>query len=166
MSTSSRFAVAVHALALIARAGDEPVKSEGVAASVNTNPVVIRRLLCELAHADLVVSQKGASGGTRLARKPEDITLLDVYRAVEGKDVFRLQRHRPSGNCPVGAGVEAVLHGVLDEANGAVEHVLATRTMGDVLESSGASYTVWDQISHPGTLSQHSRGNKRAARDV
>jgi Rrf2 family protein len=166
MSTSSRFAVAVHALALMAKAGAEPVKSEGVAASVNTNPVVIRRLLCELAHADLVVSQKGATGGTRLARKPEEITLLDVYRAVEGKDVFRLQRHRPSANCPVGAGVEAVLHGVLDEVNGAVEDVLATRTMGDVLQSSSATYNDWDQLNHPGTLEPHSRGNKRAVRDV
>jgi Rrf2 family protein len=166
MSTSSRFAVAVHALALMARAGDEPVKSEGVAASVNTNPVVIRRLLCELAHADLVVSQKGAYGGTKLARKPEEITLLDVYRAVEGKDVFRLQRHRPSANCPVGAGVEAVLHGVLDEVNGAVEEVLATRTMDDVLQSSAGTYSDWDRINHPGTLEQHSRGNKQAVHDV
>jgi Rrf2 family protein len=150
----------------MARAGDEPVKSEGVAASVNTNPVVIRRLLCELAHADLVVSQKGASGGTRLARKPEEITLLDVYRAVEGKDVFRLQRHRPSANCPVGAGVEAVLHGVLDEVNGAVEDVLAARTMGDVLQSSTGTYGDWDRMNLPGTLEQHSKGNKQVVRDV
>jgi len=134
--SSSRFAVAVHVLALMARAGNEPVKSEGVGASVNTNPVVIRRLLCELRHANLVVSQKGATGGSRLARRPEEITLLDVYRAVEGRDVFCLHRHPNGLECPVGHGVETVLQSVLDEVNTAVGRVLASRTVNDVLEST------------------------------
>ena len=56
MSTSSRFAVAVHILTLMAWSEDEPLKSEQVAESVNTNPVVIRRMLCELSEANLVVS--------------------------------------------------------------------------------------------------------------
>jgi len=59
MSTSTRFAVAVHVLTLMAWADEEPLKSEQVAESVNTNPVVIRRMLCELAEANLVVSQTG-----------------------------------------------------------------------------------------------------------
>jgi len=138
--SSSRFAVAVHVLALMARAGNESVKSEGVGASVNTNPVVIRRLLCELRHANLVVSQKGATGGSKLARRPEDITLLDVYRAVEGRDVFCLQRHPRGVDCPIGHGVETVLQSVLGEVNSAVEQVLARRTVNDVLESTRANY--------------------------
>jgi hypothetical protein len=80
MSTNSRFAVAVPVLTLMAWSGEEPLKSEQVAESVNTNPVVIRRMLCELAEAGLVVSQTGSLGGSRLANDPAETTLLDVYR--------------------------------------------------------------------------------------
>ena len=69
MSTSSRFSVAVHILTLMARADDEPMKSDQMAGSVNTNPVVFRRILCELARAELITSQTGASGGSSVLRR-------------------------------------------------------------------------------------------------
>ncbi len=134
MSTSSRFAVAVHVLTLMAWSGDGPVKSEAVAASVNTNPVVIRRILCALARARLVTSQTGAAGGSRLARGPGQITLLDVYRAVEGGDIFSLHRQPPNQHCPVGVNIETVLEDVLSEVNSAVERVLAKITVENVLQ--------------------------------
>ena len=133
MSTSSRFAVAVHVLTLMAWADDEPLKSEQVAESVNTNPVVIRRMLCELAESKLVVSQSGSMGGTKLARDPEEITLLDIYQAVENRGVFALHRHPPSRNCPVGVNIGSVLNEVLDEVDSAVERVLANITIKDVV---------------------------------
>ncbi len=67
----------------MAWSGEEPLKSEQVAESVNTNPVVIRRMLMELAEAGLVVSQTGSLGGSRLANDPAKTTLLDVYQALE-----------------------------------------------------------------------------------
>lgn len=133
MSTSSRFAVAVHVLSLMAWADDEPLKSEQVADSVNTNAVVIRRMLCELAESKLVVSQTGAMGGTRLAREPEQITLLDIYQAVESRGVFSLHRHPPNRDCPVGVNIGPVLNEVLDEVDAAVEKVLANITIKDVV---------------------------------
>ncbi len=133
MSTSSRFAVAVHVLSLMAWADEEPLKSEQVAESVNTNAVVIRRMLCELAEANLVVSQTGAMGGSKLARVPERITLLDVYQAVESRGVFSLHRHPPNPDCPVGVNIGTVLNEVLDEVDSAVEAVLATMTLKDVV---------------------------------
>lgn len=135
MPTSSRFSVAVHILALMAQAGNEPMKSDQMASSVNTNPVVIRRLLCELARAELVTSQTGASGGSRLARTANQITLLDVYRAVEGGCVFALHRQQPSRRCFVGGHIEAVLGEILEEVNLAVEQVLAKTTIKQVLQS-------------------------------
>jgi len=135
MPTSSRFSVAVHILALMARAGDEPIKSDQMAGSVNTNPVVIRRLLCELARAELVTSQTGASGGSRLARKPSQISLLEVYRAVEGGGVFALHRQPPNRRCLVGGHIETVLGEVLEEVNLAIERVLAKTTIEQVLQS-------------------------------
>ena len=134
MSTSSRFAVAVHVLTLMAWAGDEPIKSEQIAASVNTNPVVIRRILCALARAGLVTSQTGAAGGSKLARKPSQITLLDVYQAVEGGGVFSLHRQRPSHRCPVGSSIGVVLEGVLEEVSLAVEQVLEKITVEKALQ--------------------------------
>jgi len=133
MSTSSRFAVAVHVLTLMAWSDDEPLKSEQMAVSVNTNPVVIRRMLCELAEDKLVVSQTGSTGGSRLARNPRQISLLDVYRAVECQGVFCLHRQHPSHRCPVGAGIETVLEEVKGEVNSAIEHVLARITIEDVV---------------------------------
>jgi Rrf2 family protein len=133
MSTSSRFAVAVHVLSLMAWADDEPLKSEQVADSVNTNAVVIRRMLCELAESKLVVSQSGAMGGSRLARQPEQITLLDIYQAVENRGVFSLHRHPPNRDCPVGVNIGPVLNEVLDEVDTAVERVLANITIKDVV---------------------------------
>ena len=133
MSTSSRFAVAVHVLTLMAWADDEPLKSEHVAESVNTNAVVIRRMLCELAESNLVVSQSGAMGGSKLARVPEQITLLDIYQAVESRGVFSLHRHPPNRDCPVGVNIGTVLNEVLDEVDTAVERVLANITVKDVV---------------------------------
>ena len=126
MSMSSRFAVAVHILTLMAWSDDEPLKSDQVAESVNTNPVVIRRMLAELSEANLVISQTGANGGSRLSRKPKEITLQDVYHAVECPGVFSLHKQPASRQCPVGMNIEAVLGSVFAETNSAVEHVLAT----------------------------------------
>ncbi len=133
MSTSSRFAVAVHVLTLMAWADEEPLKSEQLAESVQTNPVVIRRMLCELAESELVVSQTGAMGGSKLARDPQQITLLDIYQAVESPGVFSLHRHPPSRHCPVGVNIGSVLNEVLDEVDTAVARVLANITVKDVV---------------------------------
>jgi DNA-binding IscR family transcriptional regulator len=72
-------------------------------------------------------------GGSRLARKPSEITLLDIYLAVENHGVFSLHRHPPSRDCPVGVNIETVLGDVLGEVNAAVEQVLAKITIEDVV---------------------------------
>lgn len=135
MPANSRFAIAVHILTLMARAGSEPLKSDKVAASVNTNPVVIRRILCALSKAGLVVSQTGAAGGSRLALKPGQITLLEVYRAVDGGDVFALHSQPPNAKCPVGMNIEAALDLILHEVELGVERVLEKITIEKVLKS-------------------------------
>ena len=133
MSKNSRFAVAVHVLSLMAWSGEEPLKSEQVAESVNTNPVVIRRILKGLAEAGLVVSQTGSLGGSRLANDPAKTTLLDVYQALEHGGVFSLHRQPPSRDCPVGVNIETVLGDVLLEVDTAVERVLENITINDVV---------------------------------
>ena len=134
MSMNSRFAVAVHVLSLMAWSDEEPLKSEQVAESVNTNAVVIRRIVADLAQAGLVSSQTGSLGGSRLATDPAKTTLLDVYQALEYGGVFSLHRQPPSRDCPVGVNIETVLGEVLQEVDSAVEQVLKNITIKDVVQ--------------------------------
>ena len=126
--------MAVHILTLLARAGDENVKSECIAGSVNTNAVVIRRLLSQLNQAKFVASQTGALGGTRLARNPAKISLVDVYRSVCCGEVFALHGKSPNQDCPVGKNIESVLCNLQKEIDQSVSSTLAKYTLADVLE--------------------------------
>ncbi|HEY8485384.1 MAG TPA: Rrf2 family transcriptional regulator [Longimicrobiales bacterium] len=130
MAISSRFAVAVHVLVLLERGGGEPVPSERIAASVGTNPAVIRRILCMLSRAGLTRSRLGTGGGAMLARAAREVTLLDVYRAVEDGELFVL--HAGDERCPVGRHIEGVLEEAVGAARRAMEEALAKRTLADV----------------------------------
>lgn len=134
MAANSQFAMAVHVLTLLARSGEAAVKSECVAGSVNTNAVVIRRLLSQLNQAGLVASQTGAFGGTRLAKTPGAINLVDVYKAVCCGEVFALHGS-PNQDCPVGKNIEAVLCNLQKEIDSSVTVALARYTLADVMES-------------------------------
>ena len=135
MIASSRFAVATHILTLLALHRDEPVTSEALAASVNTNPVVIRRAMAGLREAGIVTSQPGAGGGWRLVDCPEAVTLRDVFRAVEPEQVFALHPKSPSASCLVGRSICGALQGVFHEAEAAMEERLARMTIAEVLQS-------------------------------
>jgi Rrf2 family protein len=132
MTNNSRFAVSVHILAYLAYRRDAAVPSAEIAASVDTNPVVIRRLLSALMKAKLVAAQKGANGGFTLTRPPEDISLLTLYRAVEPDPEHGLRRFAPNHKCPVGAKIESILHGVFLKAQTAMEAELARVTLADI----------------------------------
>ncbi len=132
---NSKFSIAVHVLSMLSKCCDENMKSEYIAESVNTNPVVIRRLLAQLNAAGLVVSQTGACGGTQLSRKPEDISLLEVYRAVSQGEVFELHRQKPNPDCPVGGNIEEVLSKLQVNVGGAIDRELEKYTLRDVNES-------------------------------
>jgi Rrf2 family protein len=130
---SSKFSMAVHTLALLAKYEDKPINSEFLACSVKTNAVVVRRLLSDLARANFVVSQAGANGGTRLAREPEKICLLGVYRAVENGQVFALPRNAPDKKCDIGRNIEAVLGEIQNCLDTAVGDALGKMTLADVV---------------------------------
>jgi DNA-binding IscR family transcriptional regulator len=113
VSANSRLAVATHVLTMIAfaeraPAEPDPVSSEKLARSVNTNPIVVRKLLGSLRAAGLVVGHPGRHGGATLARPPGEITLADVWRAVDEPSVFGHARHRPDAACPVGSCVASL----------------------------------------------------------
>ncbi len=139
MTKSSRFVIATHALALLAHGEGGAVTSEWIAGSVNTNPVVVRRILAMLTRAGLVTTQEGAKGGARLARPAEEIDLLAVYRAVEEGDLFASHPQPPNPKCPVGCNIQAALAPTLDAAEEAMAKSLARTTVADVVRQVKAA---------------------------
>ncbi len=138
MRMNTRFSVAMHAMTLIAlneiKYGDRPVTSEIMARSINTNPVVIRRLIAMLKKAGLVEVRAGV-GGAALKRAPEDITLLDIYNAVKtpGDDtLFDVHKH-PNKECYVGAYILEAVAPPLQDAHKALEDRLAASTLQEVI---------------------------------
>ena len=130
---NSRFALAVHLLALLAIENkDEPTTSDYLARSARTNPVVIRRILGTLRRAGLVTAQPGAGGGTSLACRPEDITLLDVYRAIGEGELFSLGSREPNPYCICGRNLQPILTDVFCKAEQAVEDTLAGITVSQI----------------------------------
>lgn len=135
MKPSTRFTVALHVLTLLAyEAGGEPATSEYIAGSVNTNPVVIRRLLALLRKAKLVGSQGGPGGGWHLKVPSSRITLRDVFRAVETEELFALHAGRPNVRCPVGRVIQGALVRRYDEARLALEQDLERTSIADLLQ--------------------------------
>ena len=132
MNTSSRFIVAVHLLAVLAVRGK--VKSNDMAWSVNTNPVVIRRILGSLREAGLVHSQTGPNGGSTLARPADQITLANVYDAVEGGQLFHSFYSDPSEACPIGSNIEDCMATVFEETQNAVRNTLSTKTIAQIAD--------------------------------
>ncbi|MFJ4289689.1 Rrf2 family transcriptional regulator [Cupriavidus sp. NPDC089707] len=132
MSTSSRFAVAVHILTLLA-SSEEPVPSSMIAGSVGTNPALIRRLVGQLAEAGLVNTTMGSTGGATLARPATSITLLEVFQAVETTALITLHQSTPNPACMVGREITGALRKVADRAQAAMDDTLAGITIAGML---------------------------------
>lgn len=131
MQLSSRFPVAVQLLILMAWCPDDyKLTSEVLAVSVNTNPVLIRRIMGYLKKAELVAINSGA-GGAKLMRDAGKITLLDVYRAVEltNQDSLFGLHETPNLRCPIGSRINSVLTPYLEQARSALEISLAQVTI-------------------------------------
>lgn len=140
MNTSSRFVVATHILVALSAnriflGPNDPLKSDILAESVNTNPVVIRRILGKLKAANFIDSKSGPNGGSILIKNPSSITLKDIYCAVEDEgDLFHFHYCTPSHKCPVGVNIKDSLLGTLAEAEKATKDVLAKQTLQNLLE--------------------------------
>lgn len=134
MQISSRFTVAIHMFACIDTFGaDTKITSEFMAASINTNPVIIRQILSQLKEAGLVEVKRGR-GGAEITRPLNEITFLDVYKAVEcvGAEALFHFHKNPNQDCPVGRNIHLVLDDKLAQVQNAMEGELASITLADV----------------------------------
>lgn len=135
MSISSRFAVGIHILTLIEINKSGISTSEFLAGSVNTNPAVIRKIMGMLKTSGLVKVRPGVAGA-ELAKELSDITLFDVYKAVnvvKDKELFTLHDN-PNPECPVGRNIQNTIEPVFTAAQLAMEKVLKSLTLEDVVK--------------------------------
>lgn len=134
MQISSRFTLAVHILLCIDTFKDEyKVTSDFLAGSTNVNPVIVRKILGQLKAAGIVNVIRG-SGGASIARPLEDITFLDIYRAVECVDhgeLFHFHEN-PNPQCPVGRNIHHILDEKLEQVQKTMEAELQKITLLDV----------------------------------
>ena len=133
MQISSRFTMAIHMFACIDTFKEQKMTSDFMAASIGTNPVIIRKLLQQLKAAGLIEVARG-TGGVRITRPLENITFLDVYRAVEctpDNELFHFHEN-PNEKCPVGRIIHHVLDDKLNKVQKTMENELAAITLGDV----------------------------------
>lgn len=138
MQISSRFTIAVHVLICIETfKNDHKVTSDFLASSVNVNPVVIRRLLQQLKKAGIVKVVRG-SGGTDVEKPLNEITLLDIYNAVECVEEGKLFHFHENPNplCPVGKNIHAILDIRLEKIQKAMERELESVTIQDVVKDT------------------------------
>ena len=135
MQISSRFTIAVHIFACIDTFGkDHKMTSDFLAGSVNVNPVIIRKIMSSLRDANLIHVQRG-TGGITIAKPLEEITLYDIYRAVdcvESGELFHFHDN-PNENCPVGKNIHLILDDKLMRVQAAMENELKAITLQEVL---------------------------------
>ena len=136
MSDSQRFPVAAHALAYLAHKGafdaTAAAPSSVLAASVPTNPVVIRRVTAMLARAGLIATRPGANGGAWLTQRPEASTLDMVLKAVNGCAHLGSPPAGAKGS-PVGEHIPRQVAKALTAAEDAAAHALSRITIADLL---------------------------------
>lgn len=134
MGVSTRSAVAVHVLTFLARWHDDGLQSSAkIAESLESNPVLVRRVLGMLQARGLVAATEGSGGGWQLTRPPEQISLLDAYAAVEGGTILPTHAHPPNQACVIGRYMPTLLEEEFAAAQHAMEDRLGRTSVADML---------------------------------
>jgi|ERR1700733_3074613 len=135
---SVQFAVATHIMAALGIYPGGKVGSATLADSVNANPSFVRKSLSKLSKAGLVVTTRGKSGASVLARPPQRITLLDIYRASGAPPAFAIHTYPVETRCPVSCNLKQCMAAVLSQTQKGLEKSLAKITLADLIGQMGA----------------------------
>jgi Rrf2 family protein len=130
---SVQFTVAAHIMAALGYRYGEEISSATLAESVNADPTFVRKSLSKLSKAGLVVTKRGKSGASVLARPPRQITLLDIYRASAAPPAFAIHSYPVEKRCPVSCHVKECMSGLLAQAQNSFERALAKITVAHLV---------------------------------
>lgn len=134
MAVNTQFSIAVHLMAGLAYGCDtEGLTSASLAASVNTSPSFVRRTLAKLSRAGLVKTATGKAGACWLGKAATDISLLDIYRAVDAPKAFAIHNYREQKVCAVSCHIKQSLEKVLGQTQAAMEASLAKVNLGEIV---------------------------------
>ena len=138
MQITSKFTVAVHILTCIDIFGGQMrVTSDFLSGSTGVNAVIVRNVLGQLRNAGIVETRQG-SGGAHLAKALDEITLYDIYKAVDCVDdegLFHFHEN-PNVECPVGRNIHKAMDGRLEAAQAALENELKSTTIAQIVEDT------------------------------
>ena len=134
MQISSRFTIALHIFTCVDTfKNDYKITSDFLAGSINTNPVIIRKILAQLKNAGLITVARG-TGGISPTRPLKEISFYDVYQAIEpieNGDLFNFHSS-PNPQCPVGKNIHALLDDKLKTIQLAMENEMKKYTLDDL----------------------------------
>ncbi len=130
---SVQFTVAAHIMAALGFRHGEELSSATLADSVNADPTFVRKSLSKLSKAGLVVTKRGKSGASVLARPPRQITLLEIYRASAAPPAFAIHSYPVEKGCPVSCHLKECMSGVLSQAQNSFERSLAKITLAHLV---------------------------------
>jgi Rrf2 family protein len=133
MAANLRFSTGIEALVLMATEPEKFHTSQALAAALGTNAVVVRRLLAALSRAQLISTVKGPSGGSRLSRSPKQITLRDIYRALEPGELL----HRGQNGSTETKTLKKTIQGIFRKAEKSLEEELDSTTLNQLIKKSG-----------------------------
>jgi Rrf2 family protein len=133
VATNTQFSIAVHVMAGLGYLPERHLTSTTLAASVNTSPSFVRRVLAKLSKAGLVRTSTGKSGACWIARKPEKISLLDIYRAVDAPKAFSIHHYDAMGECVVSCKIKQALEKTLKKTQNAMEASLRQISLKQVI---------------------------------
>jgi Rrf2 family protein len=128
-----QFTVAAHVAAVLGDRYGDYVTSAILAGSVHAEATFVRRSIAKLSKAGIVVATRGKHGACTLARPPQDITLLDIYRASEASATFAIHGYPIERACIISRHIKDTMHHVLDDAQSGFEARLAARTLADLI---------------------------------
>jgi Rrf2 family protein len=128
-----QFTVAAHIMAALGFFHGDEISSATLAESVNADPTFVRKSLSKLSKAGLVVTKRGKSGASVLARPPRQITLLDIYRASAAPPAFAIHSYPVEKKCPISRNLKECMSGVLSQAQESIERSLSKTTVADLV---------------------------------
>ena len=111
------------------------VTSNFLSGSINVNPVIIRNILGSLSSAGMVGIKQGI-GGAYLLKPAQEITLLDIFKAVEKEESLFHFHENPNPECPIGRTIHSVMDGKIETIQSAMENEMKDITLSRLLEET------------------------------
>ena len=133
MAVNTQFSIAVHIMAGLAYRCDKDTTSANLAMSVNTSPSFVRRTLAKLSKAGLVETTTGKAGACWLAKDAEDISLLDIYNAVDAPKAFSIHNYAEQKVCQVSCNIKQALEKALAKTQKAMETSLDETSLAQMV---------------------------------